>query len=196
MKVYIDGQECTDIIGAGNSSAILSAVSGRISKAGRVMTEIRLDDVVMEEEAFLSVSGGLVAQFTSRPVHDLVMESLDEALKYIPRLTKGFEEIALHFEQNELTAGEGKLADGAEGLDWLLQVFQKCSSLLAVNDDDNKGLSELKDALTKSISSLGIYHSEKKYLQMAFCIRERLVSELEKLSIHIQRLRNLASSTQ
>jgi len=195
MKVYIDSQEHTDIVGDGSASTILSAVMHRVSEAGRVVTEIRLDDVAMEEEAFSRVSGGLVAQFASRPVHDLVMESLDEALKYIPRLTKGLEEIAVHFEQNEFTAGEGKLADGAEGLDWLLQVFQKCSALLAVDADD-EGLNKLKDALTGSISSLGAYHLEKNYLQMALRIRGHLIPELEKLSLYVQRLRDLASSTQ
>ena len=195
MKVHIDGQECTDIIGGALS--ILSAVKRRVAETGRVMTEIRLDDVVMDEEAFSSVSGGLSVNFTSRSVRDLVLESLDEALKYIPRLTGGLEEIALHFEKNEFAVGEGKLADGADGLDWLLQVFQKCNSLLAVNGvDNNDGLSELTEALNDDISSLGALHSEKKYLQMAFCIRQKLVPAIEKFSMHVQRLRDLASSTQ
>ena len=195
MKVYIDEQEYTDIVSDGRASSILGAVKRRVSEAGRVLIEIRLDDVVMDEDAFSNVSGGLGVHFTSLPVRELVLESLGEALKYIPRLTNGLEEIALHFEKNEFAVGEGKLADGAEGLDWLLQVFQKCSSLLAV-DTDSDGLSELKDTLTGSITSLGAFHSEKEYLQMAFCIRQKLVPEIEKLSVHVQRLHSLASSTQ
>jgi len=192
MKVYIDSQDCTDVIGVGNAPDILSAARRHIAKTGRVMTEIKLDDISMDEEAFSGVSGGLVVQFTSRSAHDLVLESLDEAMKYIPRLTKGLEEIALHFEKNEFSAGEGKLADGAEGLDWLLQVFQKSSTLLATDDD--KGLDDLKNAIADSISSLGKYHAEKNYFQMAICIRGKLISEIEKLSIHIQKLRSLVSS--
>ena len=195
MKVYIDGQEYTDITGDGRASSILNAVQRRASGAGRVVTEIRLDDIVMDDDTFSNVSGGLAVHFTSLPVRELVLESLDEALKYIPRLTRGLEEIALHFEKNEFAAGEGKLGDGTEGLGWLLQVFQRCSSLLAV-DADNNGLSELKNTLTGSISSLGTFHSEKKYLQMAFCIRQKLVPEIERLSMHVQRLYDLASSTQ
>ena len=195
MKVYIDGQECTDVLSDGSASSILSDVKRRASEAGRVVTEIRLDDVLMDEEAFSGVSGGLSVIFTSQPVRGLVLESLDEALNYIPRLTKGLEEIALHFEKNELSAGEGKLADGADGLDWLLQVFQKCNLLLAV--DDNHGeVGELTGALADSISSLGALHSEKKYLQMAFCIRQKLTPEIEKFSVYVQKLRGLASSTQ
>jgi hypothetical protein len=195
MKVYIDGQECTDVLGDGSASSILSEVKRRASETGRVVTEIRLDDVVMDEDAFAGVSGGLGVHFTSYPVRDLVLESLDEALNYIPRLTKGLEEIALHFEKNEFADGEGKLADGAEGLDWLLQVSQRCGMLLAVSDDFG-GYGEINAAFADSISSLGTYHSEKKYLQMAFCIRQKLVPEVEKFSMHVQKLRDLASSTQ
>ena len=196
MKVHIDGQECTDIASDSSALSILSEVKRRVSEAGCVVTEIRLDDVVIDEEAFSSVSGGLSVHFTSLPVRGLILESLDEALKYIPRLTRGLEEIALHFENNEFAVGEGKLADGAEGLDWLLQVFQKCNSLLTVSDVDNDGFRELQEALADSISSLGALHSEKEYLQMAFCIRQKLVSEIEKFSVHVQKLRDLASSTQ
>ena len=196
MKVYIDGQEYTEFPGEGGAMSVLSAVKRFASEDGRVVTEIRLDDVVMDEEAFSSVNGGLVAHFTSYPVRNLVLESLDEAVKYIPRLTRGLEEIALHFEKNEFAAGEGKLADGAEGLDWLLQVFQKCISLLAVDYSDNDGFCKMKDSLGDIISALGAFHEGKKYLQMAFCIRQKLVPEIEKFSMHVQRLRDLASSTQ
>ncbi|MCL2010102.1 MAG: hypothetical protein FWG71_06095 [Synergistaceae bacterium] len=197
MKTYIDGQEYTDDIGNGSALSILSAVRRRMTETGRVVTEIRLDDVVMDEDAFSGVSGGLAVYFTSRPVRELVLESLDEAIKYIPRLTRGLDEIALHFEKNELAIGEGKLADGAEGLDWLLQVFQKCSALLAVDADSiGLGFSDLQNSLGDSINFLGALHSEKQYLKMALCVRQKLVPEIEKFSAHVQRLRDLASSTQ
>ena len=195
MKIYLDGQECAGIGGDGGTSSILSAVVRRASDAGRVITEIRLDDVVMEEEAFLNVSGGFRADFTSQSLRELVLESLDEALKYVPRLTGGLGEIAAHFEKNENTAGEGKLADAAEGLDWLLQVFQKCSSLLAENNNQSDVV-EISKAFTESIGSLAALHSEKNYLRMAFFIREQLIPEIDKFTVHVQRLRGLATSIQ
>ena len=196
MKVYIDGQEFTDFLGDGRAVSILDAVKRSTTNDGLVVTEIRLDDVVMDEEAFSRVSGGLAAHFTTRSVRGLVLESLEEALKYIPRLSKGFEEIALHFEKNEFAAGEGKLADGADGLDWLLRVFQNCSSLLTVGDADSDGLREQKDSLADSISSLAAFHSEKNYPRMAYFIRQNLAPEIEKFSMYVQKLRDLASSTQ
>lgn len=197
MKVYIDGQEYSELLGGADAASILNVVRGDVSRKGRVVTEIRLDDVVMDEEAFLNVTGGLAARFTSQPVRELVHDSLDEAVNYIPRLTKGLEEIALHFEKNELGVGQRKLADAADGLDWLLLVFQNCSALLAIGEEMNDlGLHELKTALSESINSLGALHTERQYSQMAFCIRQKLIPEIEKFSVHVKKLRDLGASTQ
>jgi hypothetical protein len=197
MKVYIDGQECSGLFDGADTASILKAVRGEVSRNGRVVTEILMDGVVIDEEAFLNVTGGLAVRFVSQPVRELVHDSLDEAINYIPRLVKGLEEIALHFEKNEIAAGQGKLADAADGLDWLLLVFQNCSALLAVEEEiNNLGLDELKTALSKSINSLGTLHTECQYLQMALCIRQKLIPEIEKFSMHVKRLRDIGASTQ
>lgn len=194
MKVYIDGQEYQGSTDGPGTADILAEVGDRVSKDGRVITEIRVDGIVMDEEAFLNLTGGLQAHFTSQPVRDLVRESLDEASRYIPRLTRGLEEIAAHFEGGDFTAGEKKLANAADGLDWLLTVFYNCSSLLAA--DRNAELEKLKETLNGSISLLGAQHEEKKYLQMALCIRQRLLPEIGQFSLHIRRLHDLSNSTQ
>ncbi|MDR1377026.1 MAG: hypothetical protein LBJ22_05910 [Synergistaceae bacterium] len=197
MKVYIDGQEYSELLDSADAASILKVVRGEVSRNGRVVTEIRLDGVVMDEEAFLNVTGGLAARFVSQPVRELIHNSLDEAIKYTPRLTKGLEEIALHFEKNELSIGQGKLADAADGLDWLLLVFQNCSALLAMEEEINdSGLDGLKAALSESINSLGTLHTERQYLQMASCIRQKLIPAIEKFSMHIKRLRDIGASTQ
>jgi hypothetical protein len=197
MKVYIDGQGCPGLFDSADTASILKAVRGEVSRNGRVVTEILMDGVVIDEEAFLNVTGGLAVRFVSQPVRELVHDSLDEAINYIPRLTKGLEEIALHFEKNEIATGQGKLADAADGLDWLLLVFQNCSALLAVEEEINgSGLDELKTALSESINSLGTLHTECQYLQMALCIRQKLIPEIEKFSMHVKRLRDIGASTQ
>jgi hypothetical protein len=197
MKVYIDGQEYSELLGSADVASILNVVRGEVSRNGRVVTEIRVDGVVMEEEAFLNVTGGLAERFTSQPVRELVHDSLGEAVDYIPRLTKGLQEIALHFEKNEIAIGQGKLADAADGLDWLLLVFQNCSALLAIDEEMNgSGLDELKTALSESVNSLGTLHTERQYLQMALCLRQKLIPEVENFSVHVKKLRDLGASTQ
>ncbi len=194
MKVYLDEQERLDLPCDAGALSILDAVKAQVSKTGRVITEIKVDSITMDEDAFSNVTAGRQVDFTSQPVRALVCDTLSEALKYIPRLTKGLDEIAAHFEGNELALGQGKLANAADGMDWLLLVFQNCSSFLSVAEES--GLSELKQSLFSSINLLGTLHEEKKYLQMALCIRQKLVPDIGKFSLHMKGLYDLSASTQ
>ncbi len=197
MKICIDGQEYSDFPEGTRAADVLTEVKIRVSKDGRVITEIRVDGIVMDEEAFSNLAGGLQVHFASQSVRDLVRESLDEALRYIPRLTKGLEEIATHFEGDELALAQSRLADAADGLDWLLTVFQNCTSLLGIGQEtEDTGIEELKGELSDSIAQLGTLYGEKKYLRMALCIRQRLLPEIETFSLHIRRLHDLGKSTQ
>jgi hypothetical protein len=198
VKVYLDGKEYTDFLEDADTASILSAVKGEASRNGRVVTEIRLDGLVMDEEAFVNVRGGLGVHFTSQSVRKLVQESLDEAQKYAIRLMDGLREVALHFEKNEVVVGQGQLAQAADGLDWLLLVFQDCGALLAVQEEEtaDSGLPQLKKSLSESVAHLEILHREKNYLEMALCIRQQLIPHIEQFSVHLQRLHDLGASTQ
>jgi predicted deacylase len=82
-------------------------------------------------------------------------------------------------------------------LDWLLQVFQKCNSILDVDTDpDPAGLRHLESSLAENIDSLGDLHTRKQYPQMAFDIRQKLIPDVEKFSVYVHRLRSLSASTQ
>ncbi|MDR2175901.1 MAG: hypothetical protein LBO82_08195 [Synergistaceae bacterium] len=196
MKVYLDGQEIA-LPGGADAPSVLSAVRGQVAKDGRVITGLRVDDVEMDDEAFLNLTGGMAAHFVSQPVRDLVRESLDDALGYAPRLTKGLEEIALHFDRNELATAESGLADAAEGLDWLLRVFHHCSALLAVGGEaDDAGLAKLKESLAAAVERLGSLHEERLYPQMALAIRQDLLPKVNELAAHVRSLRSLVTSAQ
>jgi hypothetical protein len=196
MKVYLDGQEFGLPDGV-DAPSILNVVRGQVAKDGRVITGLRVDDVEMDDEAFLNLAGGMTARFVSQPVRDLVRESLDEALDYAPRLTNGFEEIALHFDRNELATAEGKLADAAEGLDCILRVFNHCGALLAVGDETgDPGLTKLKESLAAAIDRLGSLHEERQYLQMALAIRQDLLPKVNEFTAHVRRLRSFVTSAQ
>lgn len=197
MKIWIDGQQYSDFSEGIGAADVLAEAKLRVSKDGRAMTEIRVDGIVMDEEAFSNLAGGLQVHFASQPVRDLVRESLDEAMRYIPRLAKGLGEIATHFEGDELALGQGKLANAADGMDWLLTVFQNCTSLLGIEQEaKDTGVEKLKESLSDSIAQLGTLYEEKKYLRMALCIRQRLLPEIETFSLHIRRLHDLSNSTQ
>jgi hypothetical protein len=196
MKVYLDGQE-VDLPDGADAPSILNVVRGEVAKGGRVITELRVDDVEMDDEAFLNLAGGMAARFVSQPVRDLVRESLDDALDYAPRLANGLEEIALHFDRDELGTAEGKLADAAEGLDWLLRTFHYCSVLLAVGEEmSDPGLSKLKESLSAAVDQLGALHEKRSYPQMALAIRRDLLPNVKEFVTHVRRLRSFVTSAQ
>jgi hypothetical protein len=197
VKVYIDGKEYTDFLDNADTASILNAVRGEMSQNGRVVTELRLDGVVMDEDAFLNVTGGLGAHFTSQPVRELIQNSLDEALRYVPRLIDGLREVAVHFEKNEIAIGQGQLPYAADGLDWLLLIFQNCSALLSVQEETaDSGLSQLQKNLSESIRHLETLYQEKRYFEIALCIQRQLTPQLEQFFVHLQRLHDIGAFTQ
>jgi hypothetical protein len=196
MKVYLDGREVVLPDGA-DAPSILNVVRGQVAKDGRVVTELRVDDVEMDDEAFLNLTGGMAAYFVSQPVRDLVRESLDDALNYVPRLTKGLEEIALHFDRNELATAEGGLADAADGLEWLLRVFHYCSALLAVDEETTvPGVAKLKESFAAAIGRLASLHEERQFPQMVPAIRQDLLPKVNELAVYVRQLRSFAESAQ
>ncbi|GHS93028.1 hypothetical protein AGMMS50276_02330 [Synergistales bacterium] len=197
MNVYLDGQKVAGLPKDIDASNILSTIRGEVAKQGRVISEIRVDFVEMDEEAFANITGGMAAHFKSTPVRDLIRASLDDAIDYSPRLINGFDEIATHFEKNELAIAENKLAQAAEGLDWLLHVFEDCSAILEMGMDDNaNGITKLRESLAGGIDRLGQLHNEKLYIDMSQCIRESLLPYVVQFATHIQSLRTLVTSAQ
>ncbi|GHS87438.1 hypothetical protein AGMMS49957_07280 [Synergistales bacterium] len=196
MNVYLDGQKFAGLPKDIDAPNILSAVRGEVARQGRVISEIRVDFVEMDEEAFSNITGGMAAHFKSVPVRDLVRNSLDDALEYAPRLINGFDEIATHFEKNELAMAENKLAQAAEGLDWLLHVFEDCSAILDMGQDDALGMAKLRESLAGGIDKLGRLHSEKLYIDMSNCIRDALLPDVVQFAAHVRSLRGLVTSAQ
>ena len=187
MKVWIDGQERSEISPSASHLEILEAVRAEASRSGLVVTGIRVDGAEMGEDAFLSLSGGMAAHFTLTPVRILIQESLTEALAYVSRLKEGVAGIAGRFEGGETASAQGRLSEALEGLDWLLNVYERCSALsgapLAESEEQ-----AFRDGLLKTLNRLIGLMDEKKHLQMALILRQELLPRLETLSLMLGRL--------
>ncbi|NLL37369.1 MAG: hypothetical protein GX256_07610 [Fretibacterium sp.] len=184
MKVFIDGQELPE---AASAPEALQAAQEHVARSGRVLTEIQLDGMPMDEEAFLKVHTGAQACFSSKPLRVLINETLAEAQSYIPRLTLGLEEIATLFEGQEAAAAQGKLADALDGLDWLLLVYQKCCALLAAPPSEVER-KRLEETLLTDISRLADPLEGKRFFEVALCIRKGLLPSIEEFSKMFQKL--------
>lgn len=110
---------------------ILEAVNEEASASGLVLTEIQVDGVVMDAEAFGGLSGGGgQAVFTLASLRTLLKESLDSARDYSGRLREGLETVAAQCE-----AGNPPLAllsNAFDGIGWLIAVYDRCRAFMAV----------------------------------------------------------------
>ena len=187
MKVSIDGQEHREIPSTASPLEILEAVRAEAARSGLVLTGLRVDGVEMDERAFLALSGGMSAHFSLTPVRLLVRETLAETLSYISRLKKGIGEIADHFEEGGTSAAQNGLSEAMEGLDWTLDVYERCSTLTAgASADPEKQAFRggLLDILNRLIGLM----DGKRYPQMALVLRQELLPSIDELALMLGRL--------
>ena len=187
MKVSIDGQERREIPSTASPLEILEAVRAEAARSGLVLTGLQVDGVEMDERAFLALSGGMSAHFSLTPVRLLVRETLAEALSYISRLKKGIGEIADHFEEGGTSAAQNGLSEAMEGLDWTLDVYERCSTLTAgASADPEKQAFRggLLDILNRLIGLM----DGKRYPQMALVLRQELLPSIDELALMLGRL--------
>lgn len=187
MKVSIDGQERREIPSTASPLEILEAVRAEAARSGLVLTGLQVDGVEMDERAFLALSGGMSAHFSLTPVRLLVRETLAETLSYISRLKKGIGEIADHFEEGGTSAAQNGLSEAMEGLDWTLDVYERCSTLTAgASADPEKQAFRggLLDILNRLIGLM----DGKRYPQMALVLRQELLPSIDELALMLGRL--------
>ncbi len=191
MKVSIDGQERCEIPSTASPLEILEAVRAEASRSGLVLTGIRVDGVELDEQAFLGLSGGMSAHFALTPVRLLIQETLTEALSYVSRLRKGLGEIADRFEEGETSAAQNALSDAMEGLDWTLDVYERCSALTAGPSAEPSAEPEgqaFRDGLLEILNRLIGLMGGKRYPQMALVLRQELLPSIDELARMLGRL--------
>ena len=187
MKVSIDGQERREIPSTASPLEILEAVRAEAVRSGLVLTGLQVDGVEMDEQAFLGLSGGMSAHFALTPVRLLVGETLTEALSYVSRLKKGIGEIADRFEEGGTSSAQNALSEAMEGLDWALDVYERCRTLTArpsAEPEEQAFREGLLDILNRLIGLM----DEKLYPQMALVLRHELLPSIDELALMLGRL--------
>lgn len=190
MKIFIDGDPFypSSSIVSGSKQLLLSEVEEEIAKKGLTYTFITVDGVEMDSSAFLRLREGREAHFKTCKVKTLVIESLQEAINYLPRLTDGIQKIASEFERKEHENADEYMANFAEGLGWLVDVMQKNQFLLKVNDSE---LPDKKDTIIKlntSLENISECFEKHRIMEIAFHMRHGILPEIKKISGYIVQL--------
>ncbi len=191
MKVFVDGAALEIPSGEGKER-LLEEVRRFCASRGRVMQTLAVDGIALEEEVFLTLEGGSLVEFTTTPLRDLIRSSLEEAVTYLPRLTRGLCTVADHLEAEEKGAGLSLLSDALEGIGWLLKVLADTDSLLGGRARDGDDLPPLLTDLQSRLEELARSLEEGRFFEAAHHMRERLVPALGRLAPRIEALQSLA----
>jgi hypothetical protein len=162
-------------------------VDEEILQKGLTYTDITVDGVEMDSAAFVRLRGGREAHFKTCRIKSLVIESLEEAINYLPRLNNGIKNIASELERKEQENISENMANFAEGLDWLVNVMQKSQFLLKVNDSELPGKEETITKLNKSLESISECFEKGRIMEIAFHMRQT-IPEIEKISDYVNQL--------
>ena len=194
MKIFIDGEPFVPSSPAVSRSKrrLLAEIDEEILKKGLTYTSITVDGVEMDSSAFLRLRKGREAHFKTCEIKALVIESLDEAINYLPRLNNGIQNIASGLERKEYENISEQLANFAEGLDWLVNVMQKSQLLLGVKDSELSGKDETMAKLNKSLESIAECFEKGRITEISFHMRQ-ILPDIKKISDYIVQLLEAAN---
>ena len=187
MRVTLDGVKLPidDNLIAEGKKAIFEAARRSAVSNNRVIVGITVDDVrIEEEEAFLSLSGGIDIQFISQPIIDLVRESVEEGRRYIPTLLKGLEGIATMIEEGREKDAQVPFSQAVEGINWLVGVFAKSSALLGITAEglSSGNLNDDSRRLNETLEEIISVMEGGRMMRMAYIIRERLIPVMKRFA--------------
>jgi hypothetical protein len=187
VKIFIDGEPFypTSPAVARSKQRLLSEIDEEIFKKGLTYSTITIDGVEIDASAFLRLRKGREAHFKTCEIRSLVIESLEEATEYLPRLINGIQKIASDFERKEQENIYEDLTNFSEGLDWLVNVMQKNQILLKVQDSELSNKEETITRLNKTLKSISECFEKERIMEIAFHMRQGVIPEVKKISEYI-----------
>lgn len=193
MKVMIDGVDTP--VEVENKSDIFGEVASLLSAQNRVVMSVVVDGNDMDIEAFCSLEGGLVADFNSMEIEDLVTESLKSATDYLPGLSKGLEKVADLLEEENTEEAMALSLQAMEGLEWVLSSISKSVNILGCDEKEKqvKAFFGAKDVLETKLGEVVTSFESGKLFQPSFVIREEFPPQLEVLRLTLVYLTKLVS---
>lgn len=189
LRVRLDDVELAlseDVLEKGKRAVFEVARQDALGR-NAVIVGIMVDgEPINDEETFYSLSGGLDIHFTSQPVRDLVAESLGEGERYLPLLSTGLETVATLFEEKKNDEAQSKLLQAIEGINWLVDVFDKSCVLMGIRPDVLKSGNFLQDRATLNdvLSEMVDVMESEKMIDLAYLIREKLLPVVNKFSVY------------
>ncbi|MDR1482894.1 MAG: hypothetical protein LBI74_09725 [Synergistaceae bacterium] len=183
MRVFLDNIEfklSEDII-EDDREAIYEEMRKRSLLSNRVIVDIIVDgESVGDEDTFMSLSGGSEFIFVTKPIRELVRESLQEGQRYLTSLKSGLDSVATLLEESRDREAQSNFSLAIEGIRWLTETFNRCCMLLGVTERSLKTGSferDLKD-LNRALDDIASSMESGKTMNQAYIIRDKLLPSI------------------
>lgn len=194
MKVLVDGKDL-DLRSEATKAEILAEIRSDCAARGQVFDSLLVDGVALNEEAFLSLEGGSLVEVSTIPLRDLIKSSLEEAVRYLPRLIAGLRSVADSLEASEKTQALSILSDALEGVGWIIRIIADSHALLGARPDEGEILAGLLGDLQERLETLAQSLEEDRPFEAALQIREEIIPALEGLEPRVVALQSLSQGT-
>ncbi len=188
-KVLLDGVVLE--LDVQDNKKLCDEISAKLTEQGRVIQSVSVDGVEMEAEALQVLAGGVIAEFVSVAIPDLINQSLSTAEEYLPKLKQGVLSVADLLEKEKLEDAMALSVRVMEGMDWLLCAVSRCSVLLGRQPEEHlvSQFDEVRGGLEESMSSIVAAFDEGKTFQPALIFREDIPPRLDILETMVCFLR-------
>lgn len=187
MRVYVDDQEWKGHSFSEEKTVLWKEITQQVARVGRVPCEICVDGEILEQEAFTSLSGGGEVRIRTKPLRELLRESLEQAEQYVPALLGGLGAVADKFEAEESREALALLQQASEGMEWLLKIIENAQILSGIENGEigDGGLVESRKQLTLILQAVVTSLEEGKYFEAAYKIREELMPIVVRMGTYV-----------
>ncbi len=198
MRVLIDDVEWENPEGElleEERKDLLERARKEAARSRRFIRDILVDGKPLQEEAFLSMKGGLEVKFVTISVKELVTESLEETQRYMPALLDGINLVADRLEEKYDKDALTLLQQVTEGIGWIVKVLHNSLLLLGITDADlgDGGLGTTRERLLQTLEGVLSPLEEGKFFELAYRLREEVEPALSDLRRYIDELLAMAS---
>lgn len=184
MRITLDGSEISlseEAINSGRS-AVYEEVRTKAAHDGRIISNITVDGVEMDDDAFCHTTAGQDIAFTSQSVRSLLSESIEEGSNYLPKLIAGVGAIALKFENGDDDDAKNMLANAVEGINWIFGIFDKICGIANIRPENLRAgrFSEDSEHIKTTLNDMNTAMEAGDDSKLAFIMRDSLQPVLEK----------------
>ena len=183
-KIQVNGKAIEqEMLTKGSFGEFVKRLNQSLSQEKHVITSILVNGMALSEDEEKNILDkdlsniGDIEIFTASPV-ELAHETLTTLDQYIERIIMAVSRSAMHYEQNNIMAGDEYFLKSIDGLDLFIQTIGGIKQALRVGLITKLGLTEA--VLIQTMNELLMAKKQNNYIYMAELLKKDLIENLKE----------------